>query len=530
MGFRFAYWKIKMGSIKTVTCLCLLLAIVVSLSYPAVARAHESLPPEQIILTWTGDPATTQTVTWLMPSSISAKVQYLRAENFDDTDDAFDSAQEREIQGTAFDSGSTIYRYTANLTGLSPDTEYIYRAGREGAWSEPAAFTTAPAPPAAAGAGDFTFLYMGDVQAGYADWGNMLNSVYEAHPEIKFSLLGGDLTDKGNDENEWGEFLDAATAVFSRIPVMPALGNHDGKMYLKFFALPDNGPAGLKQEFYTFDYGDAHFVILDSSNNTSAAVKQWLRQDLETTDKKWKFAAFHYPAYPVVFDHKEISQSICENWVPILEENGVDMVFVGHQHVYMRTYPIYQGEIQDDAYGIVYVMGNAGSKIYGSGVAFSYIACERTGSNYQVIELADDVLTLTSREADGKLIETYTVDKGSQVQPEKPRYNIFPREDPLYSIGMSADGIKTMSVSPCQTGFKYFTVFIEPIIAHEGTETVVFTQFRNGIQLQLNSLVADFDMVKDAQGGFNVQDGDIIKVYLVDSLNNNAGFNPTVLH
>jgi hypothetical protein len=205
------------------------------------------------------------------------------------------------------------------------------------------------------------------------------------------------------------------------------------------------------------------------------------------------------------------------------------MVFVGHQHVYMRTYPIFQGEVQDDSYGIVYVMGNAGSKTYAGGGGFPYIACEKTGSNYQVIELDGDVLTLTSREANGELIDTYTIYKSTQVQPEKPQYNVIPIEDSVYSIGTNADGIKTMTVNPNQTGFKYFTVSIEPVIAHEGTETVVFTQLRNGVQLQLNALSADFDMVEAAQTGFNVKDGDMIKAYIVDDLTNADDFNPTIL-
>jgi hypothetical protein len=146
-----------------------------------------------------------------------------------------------------------------------------------------------------------------------------------------------------------------------------------------------------------------------------------------------------------------------------------------------------------------------------------------------VIELDGDVLTLTSREANGELIDTYTIYKSTQVQPEKPQYNVIPIEDSVYSIGTNADGIKTMTVNPNQTGFKYFTVSIEPVIAHEGTETVVFTQLRNGVQLQLNALSADFDMVEAAQTGFNVKDGDMIKAYIVDDLTNADDFNPTIL-
>ena len=520
MRFGFRSNKPNKKSIEIIVYLFLIFAISCWL-FSSVALAQEASQPEQIILTWTANPTTTQTITWLMPHNSLARVQYLKVEEFENN---FDSAQQLEVQGTIFDSNKALYLYTANLTGLAPDTRYVYRVGKEGAWSQPTVFTTA------AETENFSFLYMGDIQSGYPDWGSMLDSVYETHPDIKFTLLGGDLTDKGYDVEEWGEFLDAATNVFSRIPAMPTLGNHDGLMYQKFFALPNNGPAGLEQEFYSFDYGNAHFVILNSGNNTSATVKQGLQQDRETTDKKWKFVVFHHPAYPATFDYKGIDESIRENWVPILEQNGVDMVFVGHQHVYMRTHPIFQGEVQSDSYGIVYVMGNAGSKFYAGGSDFPYIASEQAGNNYQVIDLDGDVLTLTSREADGELIETYIIDKSTQIHPEKPKYNIIPKTDPVYSIETTVDGIKTMAVNPNQAGFKYFTVHIEPIVEHEGTETAVFTQLRNGVQLQLNALVADFDLTKAAQAGFNIKDDDIIKVYLVDDLNNAIDFNPTILH
>ena len=102
-------------------------------------------------------------------------------------------------------------------------------------------------------------------------------------------------------------------------------------------------------------------MVLDTGNVTEG-VKQWLREDLQSTNKKWKFAVFHHPAYQDFDDSKTVDDAIREHWVPILEQYQVDMVFVGHQHVYMRTHPIFRGEVANDSNGIVYVMGNSGSK------------------------------------------------------------------------------------------------------------------------------------------------------------------------
>ena len=62
----------------------------------------------------------------------------------------------------------------------------------------------------------FSFLYLGDVQEGFAEWKSMLEKVYDENPHIKFALLGGDLTTEDNDYIEWEEFLSAATGYFPR--------------------------------------------------------------------------------------------------------------------------------------------------------------------------------------------------------------------------------------------------------------------------------------------------------------------------
>lgn len=267
--------------------------------------------------------------------------------------------------------------------------------------------------------------------------------IYRKNPQIRFAILGGDLTENGSDEREWGEFLDAAAGLFSKIPVMPAMGNHDGSMYLKFFALPDNSPDGLKKEFYSFDYGNAHFVMLNSNKNTDETVKKWLREDLQNTDKKWKLAVFHHPPYPVVADYKGIDESIRKNWLPILEQYNVDMVFVGHQHVYMRTKPLRDGRIRPDGEGIVYVMGNSGTKYYRPGPDLDYIAKQQAlVSNYQVVEIDGDTLTMTAKGADGQVIDTCTIVK--RPAEANAANTVVPGDGTGYKIDAIHDGIIAM--------------------------------------------------------------------------------------
>ncbi len=511
----------KVREASRMSCLIVFILTLVCFGLaPAVAWAEEIGGPEQIILTWSEDPATTQTITWLTPHNDANKVQYIEAAEYNGD---FAPASQSDAVLATF-AGSDNYRCTATLTGLTPNTLYTYRVGRDEAWSEVLSFKTSAA------TDEFYFLYLGDVQEGYAGWKSMLSEVYNENPQIKFALLGGDLTNDDNNYTEWEEFLSAATGVFSRIPMMPARGNHDGELFFEFLALPDNGPHGLFGNcFYSFDYGDAHFAVLDTSNVITDTVKQWLQEDLQTTTKEWKFAVFHHPPYQNFDDSKTIDDGLREHWVPILEQNHVDMVFVGHQHVYMRTHPIYEEEVVTDSYGIVYVMGNSGSKTYALGQGFPYIAKEETGSNYQVIQLKDDVLTLTSRKADGELIESYALNKGS-LPGLDPHYQVISDEtDTGFIPGVTPEGICTLTVKNGVSGFKKLKVMITSLVAHDGEETVVFSHWRNGSQLQINSTRADFDQLDYAQAGFNVETGDVIKIYVVDELTNAIDHNPVIL-
>lgn len=475
------------------------------------------------VLTWTDNPMEAQTATWLLTDTISqSKIQYMAAGDFGDD---FSEVQCEEIDGEKF--GQDYNRFTARLTQLLPDTEYIYRVEGGDGWGEPCCFKTA------AQTDKFSFIYLGDTQQepdislGYDHLEEILCSAYDGSQS--FVLLGGDLTDNGGDENEWFQFVNSISKVSSQIPIMPTMGNHDGSCYLNFFDLPTNGPERLKKRFYSFDYGDAHFVILDSNNNALPETREWLRNDLENTSKKWKFAIFHHPAYPNYIDSKTRMQaeSIQENWVPILEQYGVDMVFGGHQHMYMRTHPIKGGQIFDKPEdGVVYIMGNASPKMYQRYDDFDYIAKIESCSNFQTIEIDNDTLAFTSVSTDGEVIDKYVIDKR---RDKEFLYELDVSESDDYTKEETESGI-TLTLKQNVTGFKHFEATVKTVIGALGQLEVVFTHLRNNVQQSLNSIQADFNAEKiNSKTGFNTESGDVIKIYMVDELTNEIDRNPIIL-
>lgn len=108
------------------------------------------------------------------------------------------------------------------------------------------------------------------------------------------------------------------------------------------------------------------------------------------------------------------------------------------------------------------------------------------------------------------------------------RYILTPDTNSYYT-NSKIGGINAMTVNSGVQGFRYFTVTITPEIEHMGTETVIFTHWRDGAQLSMNTTIADFDVVQTASAGFSVQPGDVVKVYIVDFLTNDPDFNPSTL-
>lgn len=316
----------------------------------------------QIFLSWSGDPKTTQTVTWGDMERSGKFLQYRKAgtESFSKPIEA----RETEI------GEQETFRYEVVLDNLVPGTSYEYRVGAPGQWSGISSFKTEEEEQAS-----FSAFVLGDVQFNvreedYAVWGKFLRDAYKEHPETQFALMTGDYVNTANLWRDWNCYLNQA-AVFSCIPVMTAPGNHETQYlpftYLKLFALPENGPEGAAEEFYSFDYAGCHFVSLNSCvlmrerekfmgesawDDLIDGIDVWLKEDLQKNRKKWNVVFLHHPAYGVD-ENSRLSEEIRKRWVPIFEDAGVDLVLCGHQHVYMRSETIN---------GVTYIMGNSGQK------------------------------------------------------------------------------------------------------------------------------------------------------------------------
>ena len=174
-------------------------------------------------------------------------------------------------------------------------------------------------------------------------------------PLINVWISLGDIAyPSGSNDQFQSALFEPFEDIFANTVLWPVNGNHDDRRwtYFRIFTLPENAEAGgiasHTENYYSIDYSNAHFVMLDSqASNLSAMGKManWLKNDLAQNTKPWLIAAFHHPPYTkgthdsdAIFDSYGRMQDMRKTIVPILEQAGVDLVLSGHSHMYERSY------------------------------------------------------------------------------------------------------------------------------------------------------------------------------------------------
>jgi len=276
-------------------------------------------------------------------------------------------------------------------------------------------------------------LYFGDMQPEgsikeYEETGRLVASALKAHPDAGAALQCGDIVNGGDTPEEWDAFLAALGPSLNGVPFMTSPGNHEvtayakeaghkPRYYLDVFELPENGPEGYKEEYYSFDYGSVHYVSLSSnyldpaecysddeveSAAIAAEIDGWIEADLSGTDKPWRVVMMHHPAFPL--GGTGTAAAMRARWIPLFERTGVDLLLVGHEHSFMRSWPMLGG-VEDES-GIVQIMGNASGKNYEDDTSLDFVAFALGGiAGYHAITATPDSLVAEAYDTKGKVFD-----------------------------------------------------------------------------------------------------------------------------
>lgn len=279
------------------------------------------------------------------------------------------------------------------LTGLKPYTRYRYKVTCDGETKEGSFITAAPK------SQPFKFIAYGDNRTNAEAHASVLARMKPFHPD--FVLQSGDLVENGEREELWTIFFNTAQDFMKDVPYYPALGNHErtGAPYFKYFDAPRD---------YSFDYGNTHFVVLDSNRPVAeqAAQDEWLKKDLaEHQDATWRIVNFHHNPYTCVAIPARRAASVLlrQRWEPIFLANKVQLVVTGHDHTYQHH----------EAKGITYlVSGGGGAPLYKVSIDAETPFTKVAKSAYHDVEITVNggKMHLRAVQPDGTVIDEFDLD------------------------------------------------------------------------------------------------------------------------
>lgn len=284
----------------------------------------------------------------------------------------------------------------------------------------------------------FKALIFPDSQSSdYSAWAATKNPAWQANPDAQFFINMGDLVDNGQDHYQWNAWFDVVADMASQIPIAPVMGNHetynrDWKVrmpvaYLHVFSLPKLENPGYQNQFYSFDYGDVHFIVLNTQITEMAQFQpqllademEWFRKDIGSTNKKWKVVLMHKDPLQYGFANrpeprKEGFSPEGKDWMPLFDEYGVDVVLSAHLHTYRD-----RGHIADfkrNPQGPLYIITGVAGNVQYPGLwkqhsLDEYVAPQPESDNYLVMEATDNTLSFSSYLPSGELLHTSTVQK-----------------------------------------------------------------------------------------------------------------------
>lgn len=286
------------------------------------------------------------------------------------------------------------YVHRIKLTGLKMDQRYHYRAWQEaGITSADATFVTAIKP-----GKDFRFCWLADVRTGTEIHAKIVTRLEAANP--RFSIYGGDLCANNQYDMYKKEFfLPEELAFCARVPFFNSTGNHEGwgENTQAFTQSPQS--ASKTQDFYSFNYGDVHFLALNTElpYGDESPQYKFAAADLAAATQPWKIVFMHKPAYGAG-GHGE-DQALIAMSKQLFVPNHVCLVLNGHSH-------LYQHNLVDGIHHLI--VGSGGAPLHDPGTA-PYTVKSVKDYNYALIDVTKHALQITVQNADGKELDAITI-------------------------------------------------------------------------------------------------------------------------
>lgn len=295
--------------------------------------------------------------------------------------------------------------HIVELTNLSPATRYYYSVGDsqgEFVRYENQYFDTHPEVGQAAPTQIWVLGDSGTADSNAAAVRSAFTRFNQgAHTDV-WLMLGDNAYDFGTDAEYQAAVFDMYPDSLRNTVIWPTLGNHDAHSadsesqsgtYYDVFSLPtqaeSGGTASGTEAYYSFDYANIHFISLDShdtNRSPNGAMATWLENDLAANTQEWIIAFWHHPPYSKGShdsDSEARLEQMRENFLPILEAHGVDLVLAGHSHSYERSKLIDGHYGRSDTFSDTFVLDDGDGNPTGNGAYVKPVQAN-SGSVYSV--------------------------------------------------------------------------------------------------------------------------------------------------
>ena len=317
-------------------------------------------------------------VTWYANSSKKGQLQIVKAAQL--VNSQFPSQSTTiDVEGQLSNDGNYYY-YQATINNLEENIKYAYRLVNEETISDIYTFETKDFD------GSYSFILAGDPQIGASGnaisdtegWDKTLkDSVDKFDPN--FILSAGDQVNTASSESQYAGYLEHSQ--LTSVPQATTVGNHDSSSnaYNQHFNLPNETEYGKTTagSDYWYVYNNTLFMDINTNNTSTAEHKAFMQEAIEkNSDVRWKVVVFHHSIYSVA--SHAVEDSILQRrqeLAPVFDELGIDVVLMGHDHVYVRSHIMKGLQVSQkttglssitDPDGILYVTANSasGSKYY----------------------------------------------------------------------------------------------------------------------------------------------------------------------
>ena len=403
-------------------------------------------PVEQKALNLTvGKDETEMNLTWYANTSEIGTVEYAKASEDGEFPSEFTTANATGNQSN--DNG--FYYNQATLTNLEENTKYVYRLVNNDTVSKTYEFTTEDFD------GSYNFILAGDPQIGAS--GNATNdtegwkktlqdSINKFDPD--FILSAGDQVNTASNESQYSGYL--ASEYLTNTPQANVVGNHDSSSnaYSQHFNLPNVSDKGATTagSDYWYVYNNTLFMNINSNNMSTAEHKAFMEEAIAANpDARWKVVSFHHSVYSVA--NHAVEGDILqrrEELTPVFDELGIDVVLMGHDHVYVRSNIMKGMQVVTDTSnlqsvtdpdGVLYVTANSasGSKYYNikTDISTEFVAKmdqskQRSISNIEVSENEFKITTYLydANNDDWAVLDTFAINKTEVQEADKTALKI----------------------------------------------------------------------------------------------------------